>query len=696
MPLMLGKNTSDDSPIEIPVEILRRHFVVLGSTGSGKTVLCKCLVEEAVRNGIPVIAVDPQGDIASLALKEEPPRLAEGGIPLSVQKEFFEKARIAIFTPASSKGIPLSVNPLKLPPSDTPPEDIVLAIDMTAASLPGILGYDLSTPAGKGARAYLFVILDHLFTQGKRPKDLGELIELVQNPPPEVAEEVSNLLNRKEADELARKLRYLTVGTPSLLFEMGMQLDIDAFVDKSDGKVPVNVIYLNTLTSDSDKHFFLTNLLREIYLWMLKHPSKDVQLLLYIDEIAPYIPPYPRNPPPKEAYALLFKQARKYGIGLLATTQNVTDIDYKALGQVNTWCLGRLVMTQDIARVERIIRSIDPTHADYALDRLPSLKTAEFLLLSPDVQAKVVEFRVRWLASKHTTLDERDLSDAMTPEAKAFFDRYAAKREGAEAEGAPPAARAAPLKDRIHEYLSAVRQAAPAKTIAGNLGVPIEQVVRELEREVENEDLEKGRTKDGAELYWLPEFKFQPSAGIVGEILTIPMRFSQADIIKKAKADLERGILSRKEEVSEARFSFTPIWKVTATRTAKSRLFSTKELVDDYYVHARTGAVMMIRDKRMMFSKVANTDARAVQDLDDDDNVTFIPKVPGELESLPGTGITLDEASEVLRLIFGVKPVSGHLALLPTWELTIRSKGKAAKRSVVMDAATGRVVSGAY
>ncbi len=59
-----------------------RHAIVLGSTGSGKTVLCKCIVEEAVRNGVPVIAVDPQGDIASLALREDAAKLAQAGTPL--------------------------------------------------------------------------------------------------------------------------------------------------------------------------------------------------------------------------------------------------------------------------------------------------------------------------------------------------------------------------------------------------------------------------------------------------------------------------------------------------------------------------------------------------------------------------------------------------------------------------------------
>jgi len=326
----------NESLVELPVKAFHRHLMVLGASGSGKTVLCKCVMEEAVRNDIPLIIVDPQGDIASIGLKGNPEETKKHGTPLAIQEEFFEKARVNIFTPASSKAIPISVNPLRFPSEDTPREESILAIDMTATSLASFLGYDLGSDAGKGAKAYLFTVLEHLWQERQAIKDMGDLADIVLRPPSKIRGILFDLVTKKEPQEIARKLRFLTVGTPSLLFQMGVQIDIDMFLDRSDGKVPVNIIYMNTLNSENDKQFFLATLLRELYCWMLKNPSEDVQLLFYVDEIAPYIPPYPRNPPPKEAYALLFKQARKYGIGLVAATQNVTDIDYKALAQVNT------------------------------------------------------------------------------------------------------------------------------------------------------------------------------------------------------------------------------------------------------------------------------------------------------------------------------------------------------------------------
>src|SRR5687767_2458949 len=44
------------------------HAVVLGMTGSGKTGLGITLLEEAAIDGVPVLAIDPKGDLTNLLL----------------------------------------------------------------------------------------------------------------------------------------------------------------------------------------------------------------------------------------------------------------------------------------------------------------------------------------------------------------------------------------------------------------------------------------------------------------------------------------------------------------------------------------------------------------------------------------------------------------------------------------------------
>lgn len=698
MSFFLGRERGTETPVELPIEALHRHLMALGASGSGKTVLCKCMMEEAVRHGIPVVIVDPQGDISSLALKGDPEEMESHGIPLAMQEEYFDKARIAIFTPASSKGIPISVNPLSFPSKDTPHEEVILALDMTATSLSSFLGYDLGSDAGKGAKAYLFTLLEHLWRKGESIKDMAQMAEIVLTPPSGITETLQYLVKKKEPQEIARKLRFLTVGTPSLMFQKGVQIDMDMFMDKSDGKVPVNIIYLNTLSSTNDKQFFLATLLRELYCWMLKNPSEDIQLLFYVDEIAPYIPPYPRNPPPKEAYAFLFKQARKYGVGLVAATQNITDIDYKALAQVNTWCLGRMMTQQDIARVKQIIQSIDPTHAEMVLQKLPSLRTGEFLMLSPDVYDDVVNFQVRWLVTDHLTLDEKDLPKFLPSESKRFFAKYQLKqKEKVKKLVAPSPPPSKSLAERIKLFLNSVRQSVSAEYVAENLNVSVEDAEKALSSLVRSKVVKKSQVRGDEEyLYWLSKFGFEPSKNVLGEVLAIPTRITQVEAFNRAKSLLEGGLFIKKEEFYDAKFSHFPIWKVSATRKAKHLFFFKREELDTYYVSATTGAMISLERGAMLFHKVMTKSAGKLRDLDDDDDITFIPRLPKEVPRLPKIKMGRDKIYSILRLTLGVSPVSSEIVLLPVWVLKVRHKKKKKKRSIVMDAATGRRLVGHF
>ncbi len=692
--LFLGKSRADGSPVELPINAFKRHLMALGGSGSGKTVLCKCVIEEAVRNNIPIIIVDPQGDISSLAIRGNPEELTEHGTPLEVQEEFFSKARIAIFTPASNKAIPISVNPFKSPSQDIPPEEAVQTIDLTAASLASFLGYDLNADAGKSAKAYMFTILEHFWQQGQRISDMSHLAHTVLNPPAKIAPTLNSLVAKKEPEEIARKLRFLTVGTSSLMFQLGVQIDISLFLDTSDGKVPVNIIYLNTLNSENDKQFFLATLLKELYCWMLKNPSNDLRMLFYVDEISPYMPPYPRNPPPKNAYVLLFKQARKYGVGLVAATQNITDIDYKALAQVNTWCLGRMMTTQDIARVQKIIQSIDPSHANAVLQKLPSLQTGEFLLLSPDFYDDVVDFNVRWLATKHLTLDEKDLARYVPPESAAFFQKHLETRIAKKWTAAAHITPSANLEEKTRRFLHSERKAVPAASVAKSLKISSTDTEKILRKLVNAGVAKKGRSRNRTEyLYWLSEFNLDPSKDINGEVLTIPTNITQVEASKKAKSMLEGGLLRKEEEIYDAEFFYIPVWRVNATRKATKMLLLKKEETRRYFVSAQTGAIISLEKREIVFHKLMKNKAEKLRNLDEDDRIAFVPKLPNEIGKFPQVKLSVKEAYQTLELKIGVLPISAELILLPAWGIKVQHKTKKTKRTINMDAATGRLLS---
>jgi hypothetical protein len=692
--LFLGKTVGDETEVLLPVQAFKRHFMALGGSGSGKTVLCKCIVEEAVRNNVPVLIVDPQGDISSLAIKGDVEELMRHGTAAEVQEDFFGKARVAIFTPASNRAIPICVNPFKSPSQDVPHEEAVQAIDLTADSLVGFMGYDLNGDAGKSAKAYIFTILEYMWQQGQRISNITQLADVVLNPPEKIARTLNDLVAKKEPEEIARKLRFLTVGTSSLLFQMGVQIDISLFVDNSDGKVPVNIIYLNTLTSENDKQFFLATLLKELYCWMLKNPSNDLQMLFYIDEISPYIPPYPRNPPPKNAYTLLFKQARKYGLGLVAATQNITDIDYKALAQVNTWCLGRMMTTQDIARVQKIIQSIDPTHAEVVLQKLPSLRTGEFLLLSPDVYGDVVDFDVRWLVSKHLTLDEKDLAQHVPAESRAFFEKRVQTKVTKKWTTAAHFEPSKTLAEKAQRFLHSAARAVPATSIARDLEISREESDKVLASLVKTGIAKKSRNKTGAEnLYWLSEFNLDPSKGIVGEVLMISPSISQAEAVKKSSSLLKGGVFRKDEIVYDAEFRYLPIWRVNTTRETRVLLVK-KEEAHTYYVSAETGDLISLEKGEITFHRLLSGPSQKLRNLDEDKRFAFISKMPSELDKLPQVRLNKEKVCQTLELKTGAKSMSTELVLLPIWSLKVQHKTKKTKRIINMDAATGRLLKG--
>ena len=69
-----------------------------------------------------------------------------------------------------------------------------------------------------------------------------------------------------------------------------------------------------------------------------------------MDEIFGYFPPS-ANPPSKAPMLTLLKQARAFGLGVVLSTQNPVDLDYRGLSNTGTWLIGRLQTARDKMRV---------------------------------------------------------------------------------------------------------------------------------------------------------------------------------------------------------------------------------------------------------------------------------------------------------------------------------------------------------
>jgi len=198
-----GKRT--DKKFEIGVDLLRRHGGIFGSTGSGKTVLSKVILEEAALEGIPIIAFDPQGDIASLMLPGDPKQLSEKGVPPELLKDYMDKVIVRVYTPASSKGLAVSINPLKLPDAKADPDDIIRLMDNCSRTLTKVLTKvgGLSRSWEGKSFAVLYELLRTIWESGKDVGDLKDLANLLTAPPEEVGVDLEPYMKFSERQTMS-------------------------------------------------------------------------------------------------------------------------------------------------------------------------------------------------------------------------------------------------------------------------------------------------------------------------------------------------------------------------------------------------------------------------------------------------------------------------------------------------------------
>ncbi len=400
---------------------------MLGSTGSGKTVAAKILIEEATLNGIPSVIIDPQGDLARLAMIGDRATVTKKGGDADRSRAWEEKAEVRIWTPTKQKGLPICLDPFQPPVGELAAEDLVASWDMMAAGFTVLAGHDAEKNPGSQVKAFLYELLIESVRLGILPGNFVELSELVAQPSNllehggdenRVTEIEEGYIKPPVREELSRRFKALDSGVNQLMFSLGVPMDIETLVEPAaNGKVPVNILYLNSLGTDDLRHSFLQEFGRRLYDWMLHQNSDngETNLLFFIDEVAPFLPSDPRRPPAKEIIKLLFKQGRKYGLSCVLATQNVADVDYKILGQANTAFIGRFQTKQDRSKIGDLLKV---GGGDQSLvEELPNLQPGEFQLVCPDVSEKPTPLNLRWLYTDHGSALGEDEVEQLTSKA---------------------------------------------------------------------------------------------------------------------------------------------------------------------------------------------------------------------------------------------------------------------------------------
>ncbi|MCF6244712.1 MAG: DUF87 domain-containing protein [Sulfurovum sp.] len=361
------------------------HAAIIGMTGSGKTGLGVGIIEEAAIDNIPSIIIDPKGDMGNLCLvdstfsakkfepwvedeakNKEKDVLEYASSTATMWKEGIESwdqdvnrveklQRISktIYTPGSSAGVAINVmSSLEVPPVEVMEDSDTFSsyLKSTTVSLLSLVGIVADPLESKE-----YILLAQIITKSwMNDEDISieTLIGKIIKPTFKKIGvlPLDDFYPQEARFKLATKFNSLLASPSFSLWLQGDTLDIQKLLYDENGKAKIAIFSISHL-NDEERMFFVTLLLNKYIAWMRRQSGTSaLKTLLYMDEIYGYFPPT-QNPPSKEPMLLMLKQARAFGVGVVLSTQNPVDLDYKGLSNIGTWFIGRLQTTQDIERV---------------------------------------------------------------------------------------------------------------------------------------------------------------------------------------------------------------------------------------------------------------------------------------------------------------------------------------------------------
>lgn len=653
--LYLGK-VFDPKTEELGAEFMLRasdlttHGIVIGMTGSGKTGLSVCLIEEAVRDGIPVIVIDPKGDMGNLALAfpELRPQdfqpwvdldaaaregktpeqaaetmagvwskgLAEWGLGSNDIAAMAASREVRIITPGSTAGIPLNlIESLDPPPPEVQADDEAFRdqIDAVATALLGLIGVK-ADPIESREYILLATLVERAWRQNQA-LSLEALIGQIANPPIDKvgALPLDVVFPQADRTKLMLALNNLLASPTMAAWRQGDPVDFDRWLRTPDGKPVISIVYTAHL-DDQQRIFVTALLLNKLVSWMRRQPgTSELRALLYMDEIFGYFPPT-ANPPTKKPLITLLKQARAYGVGVLLSTQNPVDLDYRGLGNMGFWAIGRLQTTQDQARIRTGIEAaLSDSEFSQSFDSLIAGVQKRVFLIH-DIHRKQPDlvhsrFAMSFLRGPITRDEITRLNPQPLPPAP---NAAAAAAPQVVQAPAAPAAVPAPVTATVAPPAPAPMKNRYLNRNNATLATPylyVKSAVR----------YKAGRSAAGEEVVHSLAFRIDPSLGPIETLAEPPFGVDEAQIAENAPAGItygdvpgylsingakaiERALKQRLDDVFAVELYFDPPTKLLSTPGESIEAFELRVEATPVVTAKKKGLETKLRQKRQALS----------------------------------------------------------------------------------------------
>ena len=325
--------------ISVPLGSLTKHTIVLAGAGSGKTVLVRRIVEEAVLRGVPSIVLDVANDLATLGDRwpARPPSWTDDD---AAKAEMYQaRAEVVVWTPGMAAGNPVRLDPLPdfAPLSDSQ-EELEAAVSLAVSTLRPIV-LPGKNAAATPALGVLTAALQFFAHRGGG--SLQDLIDLLSELPADAASGFANAA--KKARDMGERLRAEVMLNP-VLKPGGALLDPARLLRAgAKGRVRVSVLNLAGLGDLGPQQQFVNQLAMTLFAWIKKNPARDGVLLsglLVVDEARDFVPSV-KAVASSASLVRLAAQARKYGLGIVFATQQPKSIDHNVIANCQTQIYGR-------------------------------------------------------------------------------------------------------------------------------------------------------------------------------------------------------------------------------------------------------------------------------------------------------------------------------------------------------------------
>lgn len=385
---------ASDADVAIsPEQLFGRHCAVLGATGGGKSWSVARILEEALQFGSKMILLDATGEFYTM--QDDAVQHVYLGcgdaLPATAQEvcfpytEMIESDLFAIFKPSGQSQAPklrAAMKSLKLAKVDASLSNGGVIVKANALKQPYVDAYQRHVGIVEGLAADFDISLltdqighECVYPAAEFGRDTSRWGDANGNEYSWCVTLLYRIDQTVSSQELA--CVFAPEGKPTL------PSVIDSFL--TDGDKRILRISLQHLPFAHDAREIVANAVGRFLLSMARNGRfRDRPTVVILDEAHQFLDKSVGDESGRiqlDAFGLIAKEGRKFGLTICIATQRPRDIPEDVLSQIGTLVVHRLINDQDRRVVERASGEIDRSAADF----LPTLGPGEAVIIGVDI-----------------------------------------------------------------------------------------------------------------------------------------------------------------------------------------------------------------------------------------------------------------------------------------------------------------------